>query len=382
MPLFDRLDPADYALPEGFAADLLSPALVVYLDRARENVARVIDAVGGDPDRWRPHVKTTKIPDVWAELVRSGLESFKCATTREADHLLGVLEAERVQGDVLVAYPLIGPALRRLGEIAALHPSCRVSVLCEDPDLVPEIPPQIGIFADLNPGMDRTGVPMSEPPRVRAIASAAAGRFRGLHYYDGHLYDADSDRRREQIFAGYDGLLQLWSLLKAEGHSIEEIVTAGTPAFLSALQYGPFDDLSGTRHRVSPGTVVYHDARSEEQNPGLDLSPAALVFSRVISQPAPDWVTCDAGSKSVAAEAGHPVAHVLGRPELVAQVPSEEHLPLSVSSGDPPERGAELYLVPRHVCPTINLAEEAVLMEGGEVRSVVPVAARAHELRI
>ena len=45
-----------------------------------------------------------------------------------------------------------------------------------------------------------------------------------------------------------------------------------------------------------------------------------------------------------------------------------------------PARGEALFLVPRHVCPTVNLAESAVLVESGEVVDVVPVAGRAHEL--
>ena len=38
------------------------------------------------------------------------------------------------------------------------------------------------------------------------------------------------------------------------------------------------------------------------------------------------------------------------------------------------KRGAELYLVPRHVCPTVNLAESAVLIEAGDVREIAPVS--------
>jgi D-serine deaminase-like pyridoxal phosphate-dependent protein len=91
-------------------------------------------------------------------------------------------------------------------------------------------------------------------------------------------------------------------------------------------------------------------------------------------------VTCDAGSKSIAAEAGDPCAFVLGHPELVPLRPSEEHLPLSVRSGPLPPRGTELLLVPRHVCPTVNLAEQAILVENGEVREIAPVSARAHDL--
>jgi D-serine deaminase-like pyridoxal phosphate-dependent protein len=72
---------------------------------------------------------------------------------------------------------------------------------------------------------------------------------------------------------------------------------------------------------------------------------------------------------------------VLGRPELVAGHPSEEHLPLDVTSGAAPARGTALHLVPRHVCPTVNLAEQAVLIERGRIVDIVDVAGRAHDLQ-
>ena len=160
-----------------------------------------------------------------------------------------------------------------------------------------------------------------------------------------------------------------------------EIVTSGTPTFPHALEYPPFAELEGTLHRISPGTVVYHDLRSEEIDPGVGLVPAALVHARVVSHPRDGLATCDAGSKSVAAEAGDPCAFVLGRPDLVAQTPNEEHLPL-LTDGERPARGDRVMLFPRHVCPTVNLAEEAVLIEDGRVTGVVRVSARAHELLV
>ncbi len=60
--------------------------------------------------------------------------------------------------------------------------------------------------------------------------------------------------------------------------------------------------------------------------------------------------------------------------------PSEEHLPLRVTGGAVPKRGDLLVLIPRHVCPTVNLAEQAVFLEGGRIISIVPVTARAHEI--
>ena len=109
------LDVASYRLPPELTERTLSPALVVYLERVRENVARVIEIAGG-VDRWRPHVKTSKIPAVWREMARAGLRHFKCATTREANELLACLLGEGIEdADVLLAYPLLGPALGRLG---------------------------------------------------------------------------------------------------------------------------------------------------------------------------------------------------------------------------------------------------------------------------
>ena len=378
---FEALRESDYALPDDFARRVLSPALVVHLDKVRDNLRRVIEHAGADADRWRPHVKTTKIPQVFAEVARVGVRNFKCATTREAALLADAFRQEGIDdGDSLLAYPLVGPALVRLGRIAEEHPETRLSVLCEEPARVAEIPPQLSVFVDVNPGMNRTGIPMADTEEILAVARAAGERFRGVHLYDGHLYDlADADRRGA-AFEGYDRLLELVSALDSSGRSVPEIITSGTPTFLHALAFERFAELRETRHRVSPGTVVYHDLRSEQDNPELVLTPAATLFTRVVSHPSAARVTCDAGSKSIAAEAGDPCAFVIGHPHLVAQPPSEEHLPLHVTSGERPARGTHLHLAPTHVCPTVNLAEQVVLMDGGAVQDVVRVSARAHEL--
>ena len=381
MSRLHRIEATDYALAEEFSRRVSTPALVIYIDFVRENLNRVIELLDGRVDRWRPHVKTTKLPPVFIELARAGVRGFKCATLREADQLSLALAQEGVVGaDILVAYPLIGPALEGLGRLASARPETRFSVLCEDPAAVKSVADEIDLFVDVNSGMDRTGVPLEDRSRVLAIARRAAGRFRGVHFYDGHLTQPDLDERRRAIFACYDRLAELVDFLAEARVRVAEVVTSGTPSFLGALEYRGFDDHPDTVHRFSPGTVVFHDLRSEEESSGLLLKPAALLLTRVVSHPRDDLVTCDAGSKSIAAEAGDPCAFVLGHPELVPLRPSEEHLPLSVRSGPLPARGTELLLVPRHVCPTVNLAEQAILVENGEVREIAPVSARAHDL--
>ena len=381
MPKLSKLTAADWLpLPEDLKR-MLTPCLLIDLDKVRSNTERILSILGDDPERWRPHVKTTKTPEVWAELAALGLRNFKCATTREAD-LLGetLTRCGTQRADILVAYPLIGPGLTRLAEIASQYKDIRYSVLVEETAHIAEIPEHIGFFVDINPGMNRTGVPIEESDLILEIAAAAGERFRGFHFYDGHQHDLDLVARERAIHAGYDQLLGLRARALESGLKVEELITSGTPALLHAARFEPFKELEGTQHRVSPGTVVFHDQRSEEENPELQLLPAATILTRVVSHPTQGIITCDAGSKAVAAEAGDPIAVILGHPDWEAMTPNEEHLPIR-TTGERPARGSELILVPRHVCPTVNLAEEAALFEGGRLKQLVSVAARAHELR-
>ena len=377
----DRLALADYALPASITKRLFSPALVVFLDHVRANVQQMLEYLGGEPTRWRPHVKTTKTPVIWRELVNAGVRHFKCATPREAEWLVKLLLEMAVEGaDVLVAYPLLSPNIDKIERLAKAHPGVRLSVLSEAPAHAASVPADLGVFIDINPHMNRTGIPMADRAGIEAVARAAGSRFRGLHFYDGHVRDDEAAVRQEPCWELYRELLSIEASLRKAGIGGGELITSGTPAFPYALSFDGFKELDNAVHRISPGTVVFHDMFTDDLMEDVELRRAALLFTRVISHPTADVATCDAGSKSLAAEAGDAAAYVLGHPGLVAQSPSEERLPLRVVDGDLPPRGTELLLVPRHVCPTVNLAETLLLVERDQQARVVEVAARAHDL--
>jgi D-serine deaminase-like pyridoxal phosphate-dependent protein len=44
-----------------------------------------------------------------------------------------------------------------------------------------------------------------------------------------------------------------------------------------------------------------------------------------------------------------------------------------------PQLGQALYLLPRHVCPTVNNFDDALLVRKGEIESVERVSARGRE---
>src|SRR5258708_30131910 len=88
--------------------DVLTPALFLYPEFVASNIERTLDLLGGDADRWRVHIKTAKLGYTLRMLVQRGVRNFKCATTLE------LLVASRSDaGDVLFAYPAIGPIARR-----------------------------------------------------------------------------------------------------------------------------------------------------------------------------------------------------------------------------------------------------------------------------
>jgi D-serine deaminase-like pyridoxal phosphate-dependent protein len=277
----------------------------------------------------------------------------------------------------------MGANAGRVQEIAGQFPRVRISVLVETEDQVRQWrATPIGVFLDINPGMNRTGIDQGRTAEVvqliRAVRESKL-EFRGLHYYDGQYGHTDEPERTVEAHAGYERLLELVSEVGRQGFHVEEVITAGTPTFPCSLAYKGFQQ-GGFVHRVSPGTVVYSDATSLTQLPSeYGYAPAAVVLSRVVSHPSDGIVTCDAGHKSVSADAGVPTCVVMGHPELTPLSPSEEHLPLEVTSSPAPSVGDLLYLIPRHVCPTVNNFDLALLVRNGEIEAVEKVSARGRE---
>jgi D-serine deaminase-like pyridoxal phosphate-dependent protein len=354
------------------AETVLTPALAIYPEIVDHNIGCTLRLLG-DVLRWRPHLKTAKLAFIMRRLVARGVVQAKCSTPLELETACGA-----GMKDVLLAYPVVGANADHVRALAEKFREVRISVLVENPaQAAGWAGSRIGIFIDVNPGMDRTGIGQEGTAAILAVASAitAAGlEFRGVHYYDGHIAAPNLTEREALAHRGYDRLMEIVSLLGAE-----EVITSGTPVFACAASYAPFQS-SGFLHRASPGTVVYCDTTSLSQLPAeWGYRPAAVVVSTVVSHPKANYVTCDAGHKSVSADAGVPTCAVIGHPDLRPLKPSEEHLPIEVQNGGKrPAIRETLYLIPRHVCPTVNLFDEALIVQNNRVTSVERVSARGH----
>jgi len=354
---------------------VMTPALAIYPEIVDANIRTTLRMLGGDANRWRPHVKTTKLGSIMRRLVEHGIANFKCSTSLE---LATVCEAGA--SDVLLAYPVVGANASRIREVSERFPEVAVSALIEDRQHIEAWPgSRVGLFIDVNPGMDRTGIAEDRVDEIIELARAirTAGLvFRGLHYYDGHLSSFSLREREKAAHKGYDHLMEVIDRFERSQIEVPEVITAGTPAFPCTLTYSAFRNARFI-HRASPGTVVYNDCSSLTQlDPASGYQPAALVLTTVVSRPSSRRFTCDAGHKTVSADAGVPTCMVIGEQRFSPSKPSEEHLPIDVLEGALPAIGEVLYLLPRHICPTVNNFDHALLVNRGTITDVESVSAR------
>ena len=384
MSLVAPLTPA--ALTQALSTvldELLTPALVIDLDAVAHNLRATLARVGG-PARWRPHIKTCKQAVILEAMLDAGLDAFKVATCDELALLLETAGERRV--DVLVAYPAQPAALRAVLALAAAHPSARVQLLADSPAhletlgraLEQRSDAPVPVMLDVDLGMQRTGSP---PPRWRALERVPAGlELSGLHGYDGHIgWDEPEAAAR-----GYDALCSLAEELDTRLHAPAEpfeLVTSGTHSYAHALAHPGLAHVERWQHRVSPGTVVLSDLRSHRAAADIGLRQAAFVASRVISV-GEGRVTLDAGSKGISPDVPPPNCAVLDHPELSPRRASEEHLPCTVATdAEAPSLGQLMWLVPAHVCTTVNLHREAVWIRDAAFAGTGAVVAAGHRPR-
>ncbi len=359
------------------AERIASPALLVYPDRVEDNIRRMA-RLAGDVQRLRPHLKTTKSPDVVRMLAAQGMTRFKVATIAEAE-----MAAEAGSGDVLLGYQPVGPAVTRLLDLMQAFPGTRFSAIADDEGAIDAMAAAasarglvIPLLLDLDVGMRRTGI---EPGPAAAELYASIARRpgvepRGLHAYDGHVREADPAARAVTCDRAFAPVQRLRETLESRGLPVPSIVAGGSPTFpVHARRPGV---------ECSPGTLVFSDLGTSRNFPDLDFLYAALLLTRVVSRPGANRLCLDLGHKAVAAENPHPRVEFLNLPGASAVGHNEEHLVIETSRAPEFPVGTCLYGVPWHICPTVALHDEAVLVRAGRAGGRWPITARARKIRV
>jgi len=329
------------------ALDLDTPSLYVDLDVLGRNIARMQERCRAWSVDLRPHVKTHKIREIAQMQLDAGAIGITVAKVGEAEVLPG--------DDVLVAYPLVKAKLPRLRELAKAR---RVKVAVDSVEIARDLQ-GIGTLVEIDVGVGRTGA--QSPEEAIGIAKACSD-FQGIFYWPSWLDEKGFKAACVKVDA------VLGALSKAG--FVARIVSGGSTPGADKTPLIP------QTTEIRPGTYVFYDASSMEAKVCVEEDCALRVLTTVVSTAVPGQCVIDAGSKTLSSDqtvGSGTYGHFIGQPWTLRKL-NEEHGYVEIDA--PARVGEKVWLVPSHVCPTVNLHDEIWYGRGGRVQGSWKVAAR------
>jgi D-serine deaminase-like pyridoxal phosphate-dependent protein len=323
--------------------------------------------------RLRPHAKTHKSVRLARMQLDAGAAGITVGTVGEAE----VLAAGGIE-DIFIAYPVwaAGPKGTRIRQ---LHESVRISVGVESDeaaralgDAVRGAGRRLEVLIEVDSGERRTGVGSPEDAVRVAMAAREAGLdVIGVFTHGGHAYrspGAVSTAAQDE----WTTLVHAADELRSAGFEPRELSAGSTPtALLSAVK-------GVTEER--PGTYVFGDRQQVALGGAAAEGIGLVVAATVVSTEVDGQAVIDAGAKALARERPSFLTGLGAVPELgdAAVVHAYDYhglvkLPPGVTR---PARGQVVAVVPNHVCPVVNLADEYVVVRDGRTVGRWPVDAR------
>ncbi|HJQ65734.1 MAG TPA: alanine racemase [Gemmatimonadales bacterium] len=330
------------------ALDLDTPALYVDLDVLERNIARMQAQCRAWGVALRPHVKTHKIAEIAQLQLDAGAIGITVAKVGEAEVLPG--------DDVLVAYPLLKAKLPRLKQLAKLR---RVKVAIDSVEVARDLQ-GIGTLVEIEVGVGRTGA--QSPEQAVAIAQACSD-FQGIFYWPSWLDEAGFQAACVRVDTVLDAL--------ARAGFEAKIVSGGSTPGAAKTPLIP------RTTEIRPGTYVFYDASSVAAQLCTEADCALRVLTTVVSTAVADQCVIDAGSKTFSSDqtvGAGTFGHFIGHQWTMRKL-NEEHGYVEID-GARPLVGEKLWVVPSHVCATVNLHDEVWYGRGGRVEGSWQVAAR------
>ena len=331
------------------ALDLDTPALFVDHDVLERNIARMQQQCRAWGVALRPHVKTHKIAEIAQMQLDAGAIGITVAKLGEAEVLPG--------NDVLVAYPLLQPKLPRLRALAKTR-ALKVAV---DSVQVARDLQGIDTLVEIDVGVGRTGV---QSPEQAVEVARACSDFQGIFYWPSWLDEAGFRAACVTIDAVLDALA-------AAGLEAKIVSGGSTPGAAKT-------PLIPRTTEIRPGTYVFYDPNSLAAKCCVEADCALRVLTTVVSTAVPGQCVIDAGSKTFSSDqtvGAGTFGHFVGRPWTMRKL-NEEHGYVEIDGRGGPRVGEKVWVVPSHVCATVNLHDEIWYGRGGRVEGSWKVAAR------
>ena len=360
-----------------------TPSLVIDLDAMERNLACMAAFAKHHKVKLRPHAKMHKSATLALLQIKAGAAGVCVQKTSEAEIMVS-----RGVYNVFISNEVVAP--HKLARVAALTRAVaphggriamcvdsiegvnRLAVCMNEARASSGIATSIDVLIEINVGQNRCGVEPGEAAVALAleIRKHPALNFAGLQAYHGkaqHFRTAQD--RREAIASAIESVVHTRKLIEAQGVAVGLITGAGTGT--AALEAA-----SGVYGELQAGSYLFMDAdyASNELDPVQPRFEHALFVKTQVISTNTDHVVCDAGHKSHAIDSGLPKVHAFSsRSKLEYFNGGDEHGVLRAAAGSTrlPGLGSQLWLVPGHCDPTVNLHDAMIGIRGGLLRGVV-----------
>ena len=340
-----------------------TPALLLDLDAAERNLARMARFFASGNTCLRPHYKNHKCPVLARKQLEAGAIGITCATLGEAEALV----ANGIT-DILVSSELAGE--RKIHRLFNLCGAADLKVVVDNPKTIDAIAAAgrsmgraPGILVNVNVGQNRTGVHPGAAVLDLARHVIAAGlQFRGLMGYEGHVAHMPQGPEKDSAYdQAMRALMESRDLLKSNQIPVEILSTGGTGTHHLSPRFRDITEFQA-------GSYLVMDTNYRKTCSDFEL--ALSVLGTVISRTDNDRIVLDTGLKSISGELGLP--SVKSCPGLRVRKLNAEHGILDIVDPTVPvDVGDLVELWPCYSDGTINLHDRMYGTRNGIIEEVL-----------
>jgi len=358
--------------------DLDTPVTLVDLDRLEKNIREWQTAMNACGVRFRPHIKTHKIPEIARMQLAAGSVGIVCSKVSEAEPF-----ADAGVEDICIAFPVFGEEKwQRLVDLARRMK--RVTVNCDNEQAAAGISRhadragvRIHVHIDIDTGLHRGGVPCEEVSAIehlaRTIRSLPGLQFEGVTTFRSSGFPGALSAKESGDAEGRL-MVDTANRLRSAGIEVAAVTAGSTPTGKWVAKVPGITE-------VRAGTYIFNDLMQMQSGVANESQLALSVLCTVVSQNGSGQLTIDGGSKTFSSDAAKvsrggsqpAIARAIERRVIVERL-SEEH---GVGTTEEPvSLGEKLRFFPYHACTCLNLTDQIIGFRGERVEVVWRVLAR------
>ncbi len=359
--------------------ELDTPCLTIDIDILEHNLANMQATADAAGKNLRPHAKTHKCSQLAKKQLEAGAIGVCAAKVSEAE----VLADAGVQGILITGPVVTAQKIERLAAI--LKKDSTIMVVVDHPDNARRLNDamrgrhlSLDVLLDTDVGLARTGVlPESALELTGHITHASNLRLKGVQAYAGFVQHIQSyPERKKASLECMQRAAEFFHNLKEKEQACTIFSGAGTGTYDIDIHISELTELQVGSYAVMDAEYLNIGVKGDSAR-FVDFQPALTLLTTVVSVNHPEFVTVDAGLKSLYRHGGIPFVVSPGFTDLRYEWFGDEYGKLiRKDGGNLPPLGAVLELVTSHCDPTINLFDCFYITRGEQVIDRWPIDLR------